>query len=147
MRGAHVDCHKRVLSMTRIHKRQGSKTRNSEFIEEGNALWIKIMDSLTTQEIVEIDSSIYLFYKNMYSQLTAYTLYRDAAQHAKARALEELHKEYRSGIHPVFSIKAIALLCSGYTCLAKSFVLTLIRNTPTDTWKRMLYVMRRLSRR
>ena len=75
----------KVLIKYRLHKNQGTKTSNV-YIKESNELWIKIMESMTTDEMLKIEKSVYEFYTKFANQMKEASFlnaYRTATKLAK----------------------------------------------------------------
>lgn len=73
---------------SRSHEQQGSKKYITPHIAECNMLWKKMIDQLTVEEKVEIDGSLYLFYKNTRKFLEKNTTYQEVIQYVRKLEIE-----------------------------------------------------------
>jgi len=89
MRDAPIKYHKGLYVKSRYHQGQDSKTVTG-YTEECNKLWINMMNSLTKEEIENIDHNSYLFYKNTYKFLKNGSNYYRAIIYAYYKMLEQL---------------------------------------------------------
>ncbi|GHT01684.1 putative glycosyltransferase [Synergistales bacterium] len=55
-----------VLVCSRQHNAQDTITKQERVIRDGDALWIGFLNSLTDAEKIEMDGSLYKFYRNLY---------------------------------------------------------------------------------
>jgi glycosyltransferase involved in cell wall biosynthesis len=75
-----------TLYMTRVHDRQVSKTSWKAHAEESDALWIRMMETLSNDEKIQLDGTIRSFYKNVYLLLLTCTSNTGAICHARHQA-------------------------------------------------------------
>jgi len=71
----------KILTKTRIHDKQGTKT-NPKCEEEGNNLWISMMQSLSRKDKIRLEGTEYAFYKKMAEFLESSTSYKVATGYA-----------------------------------------------------------------
>jgi len=79
-----------VLHKTRVHETQGSRVYKDKHQQEGDELWINIMEQLTESEKIQINGSVKKFYRNMYLLLLKYTTHHTAMCHAKSKSIESV---------------------------------------------------------
>jgi glycosyltransferase involved in cell wall biosynthesis len=92
MRGKPMEFHEGYLLKSRSHENQDSKKNLTAHVAECNRLWIGFMETLTEQEMCEIDGSPYWFYKNTHDFLAKASVYHKAISYAEScmrRALKE----------------------------------------------------------
>ena len=77
-----------ALHMTRVHNMQGSKIQKKVHAQESNALWIQMMETLTEEEMIQMDGSVRRFYRYIFVFLTKYSSCRGAIKYAKKKASE-----------------------------------------------------------
>jgi glycosyltransferase involved in cell wall biosynthesis len=75
---------------TRIHREQQSRREERRFAEESDAMWISFLDTLTHQEMCEMDGSPYMFYHNTVIFLKKYSPCGKARLYAQELA-ERMH--------------------------------------------------------
>jgi glycosyltransferase involved in cell wall biosynthesis len=140
MRNNELAYHPDVLSMTRVHSNQGSKTCKTHSAES-DILWIKMMETLTLQEKIDLDGSVYKFYKNVYRMLHTFSSNHQAVNYAWRCAREELKKV--SSV-PVYLLKSLTLFLSGYVVFGKLFFTSMYEVGIVNTFKRVIIAIRRL---
>ena len=141
MRDARVICHTDALSMTRVHDQQDSRQRIHSHADESDALWIHMMESLTDQEKIAMDGTVYEFYKNVYQLLLSCSSYRGAIAHAKRKASAELRKS-NGGISS-YLLEYRKILLPGYYTLFKKALWSLREFGLSSTIKRVSFALHR----
>lgn len=70
-----------ILTKTRMHDKQGSRI-NPSCEEEGNNLWINMMESLSWKDKIRLEGSAYKFYEEMVNFMNESCPYPKAIQYA-----------------------------------------------------------------
>jgi hypothetical protein len=122
--------------MTRVHDRQVSKTSRDVHAKESDALWIRMMETLSDDEKIRLDGTIQAFYRNMYLMLTVYTSNRDAIRHAKKMVM--IHSGLPHGFWGLW------LHFLGCGVLLKEFLSAVKRQGIAIAFRRAYYGMRRI---
>jgi glycosyltransferase involved in cell wall biosynthesis len=128
-----------TLYMTRIHGGQMSKTKREAHAKESDILWIRIMESLPDHEKIRLDGTVQAFYRNIYLQLLAYTANREAIRYARIHA---------AASYGTWScLHGFLLWLSGHGILLQEFVSSLKQQGITNSFRRVLYGIQRISLR
>ena len=88
LRGRSALCYPGALVMLRVHENQTGRKNSEKFSNEGDKLWINIMESLTEDEMIAINGSTEQFYKKIYQHLFRYAAHPDALGYAKSQLHE-----------------------------------------------------------
>lgn len=75
--------------LSRVHEQQGSKKNITFHVEECETLWIKMLESLTYQELRAIDGTSITFLENTYKLLKEKTLYYKVIKYLEDRLCNE----------------------------------------------------------
>ena len=81
--------------LSRSHAEQGSKTMSGNYVAECDRLWIKMAESLTMEEKVEISGSEYRFYRELHAYLRSTSNYQGAISHMKEQEIRAAIAEYK----------------------------------------------------
>lgn len=113
-----------ILVRSRLHAAQGS--RHLDATVEANELWIRMMKSLTPDEIISLENSPVAFYEGMVSFL-ANTPYAEALNFARERAASVITDECVRGYKSRggFLLIRTSFLCRGVylavSCMSRIF--------------------------
>jgi len=141
MRETNMICHPDALSMIRIHGEQGSKKTIRAHSEACDALWIDMMESLSENEKIKMDGTVYQFYKNIYILLASTSTYRQAISHAKGKYNAELQRGVGKFL---FLIKTTGVFLSLRCRFIQMFFTSLKDFGIVNTIKRTNQALRRL---
>lgn len=96
------------LIKSRVHPEQDSR-KLSDSKQECNALWIRLLNSVTQKEMIEAEGSSYAFYKRTEMFLSESSEYNEAIVYAKKLADNEYGKNKVSVVIPVYNRIKFAL--------------------------------------
>lgn len=96
-RGAKICYMDKENVLSRSHDGQGSKRDASAHILECDQLWIRMMDTLTLEEKIEMSGSEYDFYCELEKFLRTNTVYSGATQYAQQRVKQLISMECGEG--------------------------------------------------
>jgi hypothetical protein len=122
--------------MTRVHDRQVSKTSRDVHAKESDALWIRMMETLSDGEKIRLDGTIQAFYKNVYLLLLTYSSNTGAIYYAK-------HKAAADSILPP-GIREMPLCIFGHGMLLYRFLSVLKQGNLASVLKRICRAMQRI---
>ena len=145
LRGKPAICYPDALVMLRVHREQTGRKSGSEFSNESDKLWINIMESLSEQEMCDLNGSRYYFFKKIYQHLYLYSPYGKSAVYAKNRMYEALESESNSRNWSILrrAQERFSLLGVGYRAAIGEFVLSLRKVGIFNTIKRCEYALLR----
>lgn len=129
--------------LSRSHEEQGSKVFLEDHINECNRLWIRMMDSLTPEEKIDMSGSEYIYYQELYYFLKSSSNYQEAINHARKRMLSTAAIEYeKTSKHEC--IEAIGNYCGVDPEFAEKKLLPL-RNSKENRPRVVFYVEHQIS--
>ncbi len=95
LRETYIKYDNNVLLKSRSHSEQGSKLMLNTHIEECNKFWLKAINSLSEDEILDIGGSRLNFYKDMHKSFKENTLYNEVISFLQNKMLEQIILDYK----------------------------------------------------
>lgn len=91
-----------ILSCTRVHNSQDSVT-SPKVIEEGNKLWISMIESVHDKRKIELENSIYRYYYEMVQFLKT-TPYNEAMEHCQKKCESMINQSKKEATKKLVSV-------------------------------------------
>lgn len=136
-----------TLVQTRSHEEQASKTMINDHMAECNVLWVDLIKKLSHEEMCLIDSSVYKFFKRMYTYLFLCSTHKEAIIYTKQqlyKALKE-NKESRNWFQQMK--ERISIFGLGQKAALKEVFLSIRKAGILSTFKRIKHILLRIIKR
>lgn len=83
-----------ILTKTRIHENQDTVT-SPRMVSEGNKLWLELVESLTDEEKIELEGSLYDYYYSM-GKFLIETPYNEVIDYIEKKCIEIDYEKYKT---------------------------------------------------
>jgi glycosyltransferase involved in cell wall biosynthesis len=145
MRGRKAICFPYALTMVRVHDGQGGRVHKDLYSRENDALWLRILKSLTPREMQEAAGSEYLFFKDVYVNLSLYSPCKEAVHYAKAQMIAALNNSRKDMGLFTFMLERLSLVGLIYKAAIKELLTSLMKNGAADTLRRVKRAFNRIT--